>query len=71
MTNLGNRLQKAENTIENMPGGSNEVRMFFRHGPDDLMPEKWIEQNPNFRGKVRIFSFGTKNLGLQHQSSTY
>jgi hypothetical protein len=69
MTNLNNRLQKIEGALDNMPGGSNEIMMFFRHGADDRTPEKWISENPGFRGTVHIFSFGTKNVGLQHQSS--
>jgi hypothetical protein len=71
MANLGNRIQKIENAIDNMPGGSKEVMMFFRKSPDDHVPKKWIERHPGFTGKVHIFSFGTKNLGLQHELSTY
>jgi hypothetical protein len=74
MVNLGKRIQKIENAIENMPGGSNEVMMFFRpdpYNPDTQTPAeiKWREANLGFRGTVHIFSFGTRNLGLQYQSS--
>jgi hypothetical protein len=75
MTNLGNRIQMIENAINNMPGGSNEVMMFFRpdpYHPDKQTPKeiKWREENPDFKGIIHINTFGIQNPGLQHQSSS-
>jgi hypothetical protein len=69
MTNLNNRLKKIKGAVDNLPGGSNEVMMFFRpdpYHPDNQTPAeiKWREENPSFRGKVHVFCFGAKNLGL-------
>lgn len=48
MTNLGNRIQKIENALAGIPGGSKKVKAFFRENPDDRRPERWIEQGPRF-----------------------
>ena len=63
MTNLGNRILKAENALDCMAGGSNGVKMFFRENSEDRRPEERMAEFPDFRGKIQVMCFGTANLG--------
>jgi hypothetical protein len=62
MARIEHRLKKIEEHINIMPGGSTEIKVFVRTEPDDHTPEKWIEEHPEFKGKVVIVSWGSINL---------
>jgi hypothetical protein len=64
MSGLESRIRSAESGIDNIPGGSNEVKMFFRENPDDQRSEKWMTENPGFQGKALVMLFGTANLNI-------
>jgi hypothetical protein len=69
MSYIESRLRKAEQAARiSHPGEEDQFMCFVRLDP--WHPEnptdaetKWREEHPNFRGKIYVYTIGTKNLG--------
>jgi hypothetical protein len=74
MTRIESRLSKVERAIrKSHPSEEDELMFFVRLDP--WHPEKpseseikWREEHPDFKGKIYVYTIGTKNLGAAKNS---
>jgi hypothetical protein len=69
MSYIASRLKKVEQAVsKSHPDEEDQFMCFVR--PDPWHPEipteaeaKWREEHPDFKGKIYVYTIGTKNLG--------
>jgi len=64
MANLRNRISKAEEAYKALTGGEEKKVLFWREDPDVTgeLEKHFMEENPDFKGEIIVFSFGRENL---------
>jgi hypothetical protein len=67
--NLNQRINKANNALEKTVGIKRK-EFFFRMHPDVMSKEekRFYEENPNFKGRIIIYTLGMKNLTPEQEA---